>query len=268
MKLDILDCFCTADEFSGNRAAVITNFSGGKVEKQKLALELNLPVTVYISKRDADIPLLEYFYPDSEMPLCLHGTIAAGEVLMQGKEEESCTFITTSQYPLSVTKCGSLIQVEVSQQASPLISIEKFTVCQMLNLLDESLLDMPVSFTISSVGSPKLFVPIKSKEQLLNLNPNFSLIKKWSVENQINGLFVYSSESSENDFVARAFNPKTGHNEDAATGVAAAALALLLKKTLVIAQGENLGTPCKILTTYIDDKHILVGGNVILRKSR
>ena len=136
MQLDILDCFCTADEFSGNRAAVITNFNGSKVEKQKFALKLNLPVTVYISNIDADIPLLEYFYPDSEMPLCLHGTIAAGEVLMHGKKDGRCTFITPSQYPMNVTKCGSLIQVEVSQQASPLISIEKVTVCQMLNLLD------------------------------------------------------------------------------------------------------------------------------------
>ncbi len=61
MELTVLDCFVTEEKNSGNRAAVITNFIGGKHEKQKLAQKLYFPVTVFISKENSEAPLLEYF---------------------------------------------------------------------------------------------------------------------------------------------------------------------------------------------------------------
>jgi PhzF family phenazine biosynthesis protein len=264
MELTILDCFHTEEENSGNQAAVITNFNDGTCGKQKLAQKLYFPVTVFISNENSDAPLLEYFSPNSEMPLCLHGTIAASEVLFLKNARDRCTFSTPAGYALNVSKKDSLIQVELSKKASPNIEIDKPTVCELLNILDESIIDNKLPITVSSIGSPKLFIPIKSKEALFNLEPNFSLIKEWSIANQVNGLYLYAPALPESgvDFITRGLNPKTGHNEDAATGVATAGLALYLKKSLVIRQGENLGKPCRIVTTYIDDMHIFVGGNV------
>ena len=264
MNLNIIDCFCTSFPDSGNRAAVITDFDGDKNDKQSLAKQLNLPVTVFISDKEAQIPTLEYFYPDTEMPLCLHGTIAASEILLQERETESCVFITSNGYKLNINKRESLIQVEVAKQQSPAIEIDRTLICRMLNLSDEAVIDdLAWPLTVASVGSPKLLIPIKSKEALLQLEPDASFIKEWSIANQVNGLYLYATPNaseSDIDFFARGFNPKTGHHEDAATGVATAALATCLKKSLIIQQGDKLGCPCTIVTTYVDDEHIFVGG--------
>ncbi len=249
---------------SGNRAAVVTDFDGDKQDKQSLAKQLNLPVTVFISNKDAKTPTLEYFYPDTEMPLCLHGTIAASEVLLQERKTKNCVLTTSNGYKLNIHQCESFTQVEVAKQQSPAVDIDRTLICRMLSLSDETIINtLAWPLTVCSVGSPKLLIPIQSKEALLQLEPDASFIKEWSIANQVNGLYVYATpDTAESgvDFFARGFNPKTGHHEDAATGVAAAALAACLKKSLIIQQGDKLGFPCEIVTTYVDDEHIFVGG--------
>jgi len=105
-------------------------------------------------------------------------------------------------------------------------------------------------------------VPIHSLEQLSNLKPNFDKIKKWSITNQVNGLYVYTKETYNSglDFHARGFNPMTGLNEDAATGVAAAALSIVMRKSLTIEQGYFIGAPCVIDVLYVSNCRALVGG--------
>jgi PhzF family phenazine biosynthesis protein len=118
--------------------------------------------------------------------------------------------------------------------------------------------------TVASVGSPKLFVPLRSVEALATLHPNFDLIKQWSLDNGINGLYVYALESTDPLLLqARAFNPKTGQNEDAATGVAAAALALVFKENLIIKQGYFIGKPSQLMITYHHPEEIYVGGKIM-----
>lgn len=268
MNLDIIDCFCTRSPNSGNRAAVVTDFGGDSDARQTIAHKLNLPVTVFLSNVDAEVPLVEYFYPNAEMPLCLHGTLAAGTVFFKKRKVESCSFITSKQYKLNLKKAGALIQVAVTKQPAPRINLNHAAVCKMLNLVDEALInDGDYPMAVCSVGSPKLLVPMVNEQSLLELQPDFEFIKSWSVANQVNGLYVYAisgAPSSDSEVVAtaRGFNPKAGHHEDAATGVAAAALALYFKKSLVVQQGISLKTPCVLAATYIDDEQILVGGEV------
>lgn len=77
MKVTILNCFCSDSVTSGNPCGVIQHFLGVSDEKQQLASQLNLLVLVFISYHDNGIPVLEYFYPDAKMPLCIHGTLGA-----------------------------------------------------------------------------------------------------------------------------------------------------------------------------------------------
>lgn len=265
MQLALVDCFCTKAIKSGNRAAVIFDFAGKKSEKQKIAHDLNLPVTVFIAEKESPTPILEYFYPETEMSLCLHGTIAAGFVLL--KQDKSCRLMTgTDHYPLDITRQDDLVQVKVAQQEIPDVQLDISIICKMLGLADEKSLEYTLPLTLASVGSPKLLIPLKRAEILHKLKPDFSLIKAWSLQNRINGLYVYSLSAGHHShvhFVARGFNPKTGHQEDAATGVAAAALALSLRQSVVIEQGHHLGAPCTITVSYVNDDCIFVGGRVV-----
>lgn len=97
------------------------------------------------------------------------------------------------------------------------------------------------NFTETKPEKQKLSVPLKSFELLDVLKPNFDWIAEWSKKNTVNGLYVYTKDVSNNDFnfCARGFNPKAGHQEDAATGVAAAALSLALKHNIVVRHQDD-----------------------------
>jgi PhzF family phenazine biosynthesis protein len=133
--------------------------------------------------------------------------------------------------------------------------------------IDAEQLDSSLPCIAASLGSPKLLVPIKTAAILNHLKPDFDFIKKWSIENQVNGLYVYSADAPSGvDFIARGFNPKGGWNEDAATGVAAGTLISVLPKStqkdFVIDQGDTMGEPSRISISLAEDDQVLVGGTI------
>ena len=259
----LVNCFCTSQEGSGNPASVVTNFSGADSDRLALAKKLGTPITVFLSDATISAPILKFFYPDTQMPLCLHGALAAAKIIFAKQNKQQLTLLTDAGKKLNVNRSEQgYLQIQVSNQEFARDKIKKEIVCEMLNLTNVNSIDENLPFCISSVGSPKLLVPLNSLKLLAELQPNDEVIKKWSIENEVNGLYVYTSLTNSSVFHARGFNPKTGHREDAATGVAAAALSLALKKTIKIEQGYFIKRPCTISVTYINPNNIWVGGKV------
>ena len=87
--MKILNCFCTDLPNTGNPAGIVFDFPGDKIEKQKLAHRLQLPVTVFVDRADSPIPVLHFFYPDIEMNVCLHGALAAVFILLNQRKNSS-----------------------------------------------------------------------------------------------------------------------------------------------------------------------------------
>lgn len=264
-KIFVVNCFCSDASGSGNPAAVVTDFENDDSECQMLAKKLRKPVTVFISDVTEEKPTIKFFYPDTRMPLCLHGTLAAGKIIFATRKQQELICLTDEGRPLYISKFGKeCLQVKVSSQELNEYDINKEIVTKMLNLFNTNDITEDLPFYVSSVGSPKLLIPLRSLKLLMNLQPNYQLIKKWSIENNVNGLYVYTKEtySDSSSFHARGFNPKTGHNEDAATGVAAAALASALKKDIKVEQGYAISNPCLIIVTYNSPVEILVGGKI------
>ncbi len=266
--MKILNCFCTDLPNSGNPAGVIFGFPGNKTEKQKLAQQLQLPVIVFINQADAPIPVLEFFYPNIEMNLCLHGALAAVFLLMKQRQTNHITVTNTIGTLFEAIKLDNqIVQIKVFAEPAPTYTPDPKMLKQLLKLTDPSEISVDLPMAVASVGSPKLFIPLRSPESLAALHPNFDLIKQWSLDNQINGLYVYALESATPLLLqARAFNPKTGQNEDAATGVAAAALALVFKRNLIIKQGHFINKPSQLVITYHHPEEIYVGGKIIESK--
>ncbi len=263
--MKILYCFCTDLPNSGNPAGVIFDFPGDKTEKQKLAQQLQLPVIVFVNKADSPIPVLQFFYPNIEMSLCLHGALAAVFLLMNQRQTNRITVSNTIGTLFEAIKLDNQIaQIKVSAEPAAAYTPKLKILKQLLNLSDLGEISVDLPMAVASVGSPKLFVPLKSPEALANMHPNFDLIKQWSLDNQINGLYVYALESVIPLLLqARAFNPKTGQNEDADTGVAAAALASVFKKNLIIKQGHFINKPSLLIITYHHPEEIYIGGKII-----
>lgn len=266
MQVTILHGFCSDTAMSGNPCGVIQYFLGTSDEKQQLASQLNLPVLVFISYHDDSVPVLEYFYPDTQMPLCIHGTLGAAAVLFDIYQVQNFKCQTASGLSLSIYFDNEIAQVSLSISHKPIDFSNINEIYQMLELQDDAILSKSLPCKVASVGSPKLLIPVISKTVLMNLHPDFSYIRAWSIKNNINGLYVYAQDTDKtHHFYARAFNPKTGHHEDAATGVAAGALATCLDmKHISIEQGELLGKPSVIHVTQIDEVTVLVGGKVLV----
>jgi PhzF family phenazine biosynthesis protein len=263
MKISLVNCFSLDSKDSGNPAAVVVGFIGEKSSKQELAKQLNMPVTVFINEIESPVPILEYFYPQCEMPLCLHGSLAAAHMLFESRHIDKLTCLTAKDnIRLVITRSNNLIQIEVAAKPAPNCLIKRDDICDMLHITEGDI-DSHLPLSIFSVGSPKLLVPITNSLKLAQLTPNFSKILAWSLAQQVNGLYVYTKKDNEK-WLARGFNPKTGYNEDAATGVAAAALALALQKNLTIEQGMAINKPSQIVATFNHADSIFVGGKTYL----
>lgn len=213
MNVFLINCFATNQKGSGNPATVVTNFSGTDFDRLSFAKKSGSPVTVFISNVDANEPVLNFFYPEAKMPLCLHGALAAASILLEQRNSEHLIFLTEAGKKLHIKKSGERrLQVHVSLQSIEEHKINESAVLKMLNLNNTDHINSHFPFCVASIGSPKLLVPLNSLKCISELNPNYKLIKNWSVENNINGLYVYTTETTIDsaDFHARGFNPKTG----------------------------------------------------------
>ncbi len=266
MKVNPFVCFCRGDSQSGNLAAIVQDFTGDAAAKQAFAAELNLPVTVFIEDVHAEIPALRFFYPSSESVLCLHGALASGKYLMHLRNTDLLRVKIQSGQVLQMVKQADRVQVLMPHAEILPIKIDLAIIAKMLDINTDQL-DLSFPCIAASLGSPKLLVPLKTAEILNQLKPDFDFIKKWSIENQVNGLYVYSADAPAGiDFIARGFNPKGGWNEDAATGVAAGTLIAVLRhpkqKDFVIDQGDTMGEPSRIYVSLAVDGQVLVGGEI------
>lgn len=201
------------------------------------------------------------------MPLCLHGTIGAAKILFDLDQSRAKTLQTRSGLQLQVVLSDDIVQVRTEPAPLPKIQWDSNEVESMLGI-KKSKIAKNLPYTAASVGSPKLLVPLISPVLLGKLRPDFEKVIRWSEIHKINGFYVYAPIKTQlpHSFSARGFNPRTGHHEDAATGVAAAALATCLKHNLAIDQGHTMNKPSRIFVSYKNQDEIWVGGKVIQDK--
>lgn len=217
-----------------------------------------------------------YFVPNHEMEMCVHATISGVTVLVQQELiTESPVFIETKLGPIEVkwSKVDGEVEVQVfqflPQFKNNIPTIEK--VCRALNIEASDLGEGQVAAI--STSRYKLMVPLKSKEVLNSLSPNYSYL--WDVcdEYEITGFYPFAIESLNNHVQARQFPNKAGYNEDAATGVAASGLGVYLYVNQIFPVQENGWHKYKIKQgiamnrpSYIESD-ILVDNQEIIRTS-
>ena len=259
---------------AGNPAAIIKNFIGTTEEMQNMAKQLNMPVTVFVLdpiKKQSDVSL-RFFGKESELSMCGHGIIASATYIF-------AHIISNRNVIYADVNDGTTIQIiqnfnKIIQFITPRadkveLEFDKNYVCSLIGMSNQDVLDRDLPFCIGSIGSPKLLIPLLNRDIILSLKPDFASIRDWSIKNGVNGIYVYTKDTIDknSDFFARSFNPKSGTNEDIATGVAAAALASLVPykedKDFIIEQGDNLGCPSRIIIS-VQEKTLKVGGSTLI----
>ena len=274
MKFYIADAF--AEElFGGNPAGVVLIPEGADFPSESLmirtAAELRYSETAFVKRLGEKAFHLRYFTPIDEVDLCGHATIASFGVLVEEGLIRSGDFCSLQ------TKAGSL-QVEIRQgmvfmemgEAALLGPVPDLSALAGVLGISES--DFAMEPAIVSTGLPDILAPIRNRDLLLTMKPDFPAMAELSKELSVVGVHAFCLDP-ERQVTAwcRNFAPLYGIDEEAATGTANGALTEYLyrkgilkdeDRTLYL-QGESMGRPSKIhgIFSANEKPRIRIGGS-------
>jgi len=234
MKIPLfyIDAF-TSEVFKGNQAAVCILKSWLPDEVlQSIAAEHNLSETAFVVNEDKEVFQLKWFTPKVEIDLCGHATLAVAHVLFR--------IYSFGNKPIRFkTKSGIL---SASQSSDGKISLD-FPAFQ-LNPYNGSFIEVSDALGIKCseiYKSRDILVVLEKEKDIINLVPDFSLLKKLDCL----GIIV-TAPGSDCDFVSRFFAPSAGIDEDPVTGSAHSSLVPFwsnrLNKTSLFARQLSLRT--------------------------
>lgn len=274
----VIDAF-TEEKFGGNPAGVVIYDGLEEAFMQKFAAEVRFSETAFIKRIDKETFNIRFFTPTSEVELCGHATIASFTALLESNlvQNNNTYFMDTKSGCLPVSINDSFIMME---QAKPRIS-EPFKninlLSEMFNIKPECIGDKQFDLKpqAASTGLWDLMLPLKTKEDLYDLKPNFSMMSKFSEENNLVGVHAFTLDSSDSTALCRNFAPLYGIDEEAATGTSNGALTYYLYKNEVLKkfhqnntfiQGESMGRPSKIISRLVseNDPRVQVGGKAVI----
>jgi PhzF family phenazine biosynthesis protein len=260
----------TNKPYAGNPAWVVIGASvTDDVSKlAHLASELN-PISgavfVFPGDESADV-YLRFFSHSGEINFSGHGTLAAyfgmegGEII---ELTEPSTVIRqktkTEIQPLELRVQDNKIErVTVSLRAPQFVStpVDVKQISRLFGIPPVHIVKTthPVGVVALS-GCTDIVVPIESRDVLLNVVPNFQLIRNYCDRSRISGVVLYCLDTSDEKYTAhmRYFAPSVGMDEDPVSGAASASLGCYLVQNrlvpmkdmsrLVIEQGYSMNRP-------------------------
>lgn len=202
-----------------------------------------------------------FFVPNHEMEMCGHATVGALWLLNRlGRLPRDQIQIAT----LSGIVQGRITQgsVEISQPKGRLEDLPDAdrSIADILSVLgiDETAL-APQLIRNASTSRVKTLIPLKSVAILDGLRPDFARIEQVCEAIGSTGLYPFAVLDAERGiFDARQFPKSSGYPEDAATGIAAAALAFGLlengqitaEEPVRVRQGRAMGRASEIRVRF------------------
>jgi predicted PhzF superfamily epimerase YddE/YHI9 len=157
--------------------------------------------------------------------------------------------------PLLLSREGDDYFVKLAPQPAPEVDMSAEQVAELLGAPGLALASSPRA---ASIGSPKLLIEVADTATLYGLAPDLAGIAAWSRQHGVNGFYVWCRLDA-GTLEGRNVNHLDPKLEDAATGVAAGALALALGQDVLVRQGRAVGQDC-LIRARIEDGAILVGG--------
>ena len=275
-KIFQIDAF-TDNSFEGNSAGVMfaENFSPELM--QKIAREMNVAETAFLSSSDKADYQLRWFTPAVEVQLCGHATIASLHFLYENgrmKDNSSVKFETKS----GILTCGMKDGWYYMQ--IPIYEIDEFSGCK------EEIIDaVGVERTSVSDETPfiildngNLYFRVDSLMTLQSLKPDFKKLKKLTEDkHEFEGVVVYSLETIDDSSFAhsRYFVPYYGIDEDPVTGSTNGPMLMVFRKlgfvdaeaenlALVFEQGDTMGRRGRVKVSYNKpDNQLYISGKAV-----
>lgn len=200
------------------------------------------------ANQDYDLSL-RFWVPNHEMEMCGHATIGALWLLAsQGGLPGDTVRIETRSGPVTgFVRCDAAGKpsVEITQPAGRVSGLEPSQAEEVLAVLGigrDDLLELPIQNAVTS--RVKTLVPMKDVERLNALKNDMKAVETLCDRIGSTGLYPYAVRDRRTQaFEARQFPRSSGYPEDAATGIAAAALSFGLLANGLVAKDD---TPIRV----------------------
>jgi PhzF family phenazine biosynthesis protein len=208
---------------------------------------------------------LRFWVPNHEMSMCGHATVGAVWLLDSlGKLDGDSASLWTKSGVVDARIADSATGerlVEITQPPGRVEPVPDDAVPEILSVLGITAADLaPLPIQNAATSRVKTLVPIANVDVLDTLGPDFTRMEQVNDRIGSTGLYPYAPSDRDNQvFDARQFPRSSGYPEDAATGIAAAALSFgLLANGLVeptdrplrIRQGRAMGRPSAISVRF------------------
>ncbi|NIE63442.1 PhzF family phenazine biosynthesis protein [Burkholderia sp. Ax-1719] len=259
MNIHRILCFGRNDE-SGNAALVVEQAQLDEVQRLAFAQKQGANATVFVEEDAAGGRVLDYYYPHTRSPLCLHATLAASALLFERNPDSGRIRCVTSmrRQSLEIERIDGTLFVTLQAQPCPSLAGTVDDVAGLLRIRPMELIGRP---RLASVGSAKLLVEVADRPTLDALRPDLAGIGNWGRQHGVSGIYAYC-RLDDDVYAGRNFNHLEPRFEDPATGVAAGALALSLERNMTLLQGDALGKPCTLQARYTNGV-VQVGGRAV-----
>ena len=267
IRVCIIDAF-TRDPFGGNRAGVIywaDTLSDSVI--RRLPGEIASSETVFVYRPTGGSPRFRFVTPAGvEVDACGHGTVAALHALHEvGLVREGLLRIITNAGELVASVGGDpTYAIRMAETSVKPLDIERARIAEALGV-DPSDVDQTLPAARVSVGLPWLMIPLRSVDAVLSARPRFELIRSLSVDSGAVGVYAFSGSG---EFVARAFAPAIGVQEDPVTGTGAACLAAYASsymrlEAVEVRQGHAFGR-VGVVRAWVDEGgRAWIGGEAV-----
>jgi len=277
-SLDVIqvDAF-TDTPFGGNPAAVVLAADHVSDETMyKIAREMNVRETVFVSKsRVADFRF-RYMTPKTEIDFSGHPTIAAFHALVEADQIDLLQDVTMTRLETN----SGVLDIEIVRNESTKHHEIQIThkKPRFLNTYDPkdhakalglSLADIhsPNPLQTVSTGTPHLMIPVSTQKSLDRIKPNWDQLKDLQADSDYVSLSVFTRDTREptSDAQVRHFGPAVGVYEDPVSGSGAGSLGSYIIRygfmeatypvtSIVIEQGHYVDRPGKIFVEVRGDQ--------------
>ena len=262
--------------YEGNPAAVVLGADRMSAETMtKIAREMNVRETVFVSKSRVGDFRLRYMTPKGEIEFSGHPTIAAFHVLVEEGLVEVVNEVTlfnletnSGLLPVEIVKnvATGVHEVQIThKQPEFLASYDPKDYAKALGL---SLADImsPHPVETVSTGTPYLMIPLSSQKSLDSISPDWQSLVELCEKGNFVGLCVFTRDVREptSDAQARVFIPALGVPEDPVSGAPAGCLGSYMIRhglmaptypvtSIVIEQGHYMERPGKVFVEVKGD---------------
>ncbi|MGW9193672.1 PhzF family phenazine biosynthesis protein [Micromonospora chersina] len=248
---------CTRDGRGGSpTTVVIDDATLTDDERHAIASTAGTSHTAFVDTSAADAPAVRFFTTEGELTNCGHGIIAAqaallhrsGAVQRHGHQRAGGrTFATTAtrrRDGIEVWFDQGIIALQDGADAASSGIIAALGLTQ-----DDVIAD---DLRIASPGTPRLLVPVRNRQALLSMRPDFARLAAECRRLGYLGCFTYALSPTARTATARMFAPAIGVDEDIANANSAGCLAAHLLDTsrhgdIKVDQGDTLGRPSTVL---------------------